>query len=130
MNTIITLAVLGILLGVGFWPKDELKNVQVLPFKSKKEITRFMKNQVAKSLGVKCKFCHNLKDYPSDENPQKVVGREMMRMVYSINEQMVTIQKVAKDAGMERWEKAPVIECWACHRGSTKPEYSRTKSGK
>lgn len=126
----LTISIAGLLLALGTLSAQELKNVQVLPFKSKKKITSFMKNQVAKSLGVKCKFCHNLKDYPSDENPQKVVGREMMRMVSSINEQMVTIQKVAKDAGMERWEKAPMIECWACHRGSTKPEYSRPKSGK
>ena len=126
----LTTSIAGLLLALGTLSAQELKNVQVLPFEKKKEITRFMKNTVAKSLGVKCKFCHNLKDYPSDEIPQKVVGREMMRMVSSINEQMVIIQKVAQDAGMERWEKAPVIECWACHRGSTKPEYSRPESGK
>lgn len=103
---------------------QEVENVQVLPFKEKKEISKFMKKKVAKSLGVKCKFCHNMKDYSSDENPHKVVAREMMRMMMNVNQQLTSIQEAAQEAGMEHWEEAPQIDCWVCHRGATKPEYS------
>lgn len=103
---------------------QEVENVQVLPFKEKKEISQFMKKTVAKSLGVKCKFCHNLKDYSSDENPHKVLAREMMRMMMDINEQLVSIQKVAQEVGMKHWDQSPKIDCWACHRGDTKAEVS------
>lgn len=106
---------------------QEAENVHVLPFKTKKEISQFMKESVAKSLGVKCKFCHNVKDHPSDENPHKVVAREMMRMVVGINEQMISIQKVGVEAGMKHWNEAAEIECWICHRGSAEPEFARPK---
>ncbi|MFQ6675237.1 MAG: c-type cytochrome [Fidelibacterota bacterium] len=113
-----------IVLTAGTVSAQKVENVQVLPFKEKKEISQFMKKKVAKSLGVKCKFCHNLKDYASDENPHKVVAREMMRMMLSINEQLTSIQQVAQEAGMEHWDEPPKLDCWACHRGSTRPEYS------
>ena len=64
---------------------QEFENVQVLPFESKKEMMKYMKKTVSKSLGVKCKYCHNLKDYADDRNPHKLVAREMMRMVEAMN---------------------------------------------
>ena len=106
-------------------PAQELENVQVLPFETKRDIIPFMQNTVAKSLGVKCGFCHNVKDFSDDGNPHKLVAREMMRMMLNINDNMKTIQKVALNAGLEHWQEAPVIECWVCHRGSTEPEYVR-----
>lgn len=103
---------------------QEVENVQVLPFKEKKEIAKFMKGTVAKSLGVKCNHCHDLKDYASDKNPHKLLAREMMRMMLDINVQLVSIQKVAQDVGMTHWKEAPRIDCWACHRGAVKAEVS------
>jgi hypothetical protein len=107
---------------------NELKNVQVLPFTTEKEITRYMKKQVAKSLGVKCTFCHDLKDKSKDDNPHKLVAREMMKMLANVNENMVSIADLAQKSGLENWEKTPVVECWSCHRGSTIPEYARPRS--
>lgn len=104
---------------------QELKNVQVLPYKTKKEIFPYMKNTVAKSLGVKCKFCHNIKDHSIDENPHKLVAREMMKMVNSINVRMKSIWEVAQNAGMKYQDEVPIIECWVCHRGKTEPEFKR-----
>ncbi|MFQ6674002.1 MAG: c-type cytochrome [Fidelibacterota bacterium] len=124
---ILTIPLVALLIAPGLLGAQELKNVHVLPFRTKKEITSFMKKSVAKSLGVKCKFCHNLKNYPSDENPHKVVAREMMRMMTNINEQMTSIQKVAVEAGMEHWDEAPKIDCWVCHRGSSQPELAAPK---
>lgn len=108
----------------GLVSAQKVENVQVLPFKEKKEIAKFMKEKVAKSLGVKCNHCHNLKDYSSDKNPHKVVAREMMRMMISINGQLTSIHKVAVEAGMTHWEEPPKIDCWVCHRGSVQPEYT------
>lgn len=110
-------------------PAQELKNVQILPFESKKEITKYMKKKVAKSLGVKCTFCHNMKDYSDDSNSHKKVAREMIRMLMGINKHMVSIAEVAQKADVKGWEEIPVVECWACHRGNTKPEYARSGSG-
>ena len=104
---------------------QELKNVQVLPFTTKKEINKYMKGVVGKSLGVKCNFCHNMKDKSSDEKTHKVIAREMMKMVNMINAQMDSISTVAVGAGMDHWKEAPVLECWVCHRGETMPETSR-----
>ena len=64
---------------------QDFENVQVLPFEKKKDLMKYMKKTVSKSLGVKCKFCHNIKDYADDSNPHKLVAREMMRMVISMN---------------------------------------------
>ncbi|MCH8069060.1 MAG: c-type cytochrome, partial [Candidatus Marinimicrobia bacterium] len=95
---------------VGILSAQELKNVQVLPFETKKDLMVYMKTKVAKSLGVKCNFCHNIKDYSSDEKAHKTIGREMMKMVMDINENvMVPI-------------KFDPISCWTCHRGDESPE--------
>lgn len=107
---------------------QQVKNVQVLPFKTEKEITRFMKKKVAKSLGVKCTFCHDVKNKADDSNPNKLVAREMMRMLADINESMTHIQTVADAGGLEGWQEAPIVDCWSCHRGSTKPEYTRPET--
>lgn len=85
--------------------KSEQKDLQVLTFKTKKETAQFMKTVVAKGLGVKCSFCHNPNDPPSDEKEHKRIAREMLRMVQSIN--TITLQKL---------ELQP-ITCWNCHRG-------------
>lgn len=69
-----------------------------------------MKTKVAKSLGVKCNFCHNIKDYSSDEKAYKTVGREMMKMVKDINENVMAPLKFDP------------ISCWTCHRGDEFPE--------
>jgi len=120
-----TLVILLFFIMVSNLAAQQLKNVQVLPFETKKEITRYMKKNVAKSLGVKCTFCHNIKKHSDDSNPHKLVAREMMRMLGDVNKSMTSISRIALEAGLEDWQQAPVVECWSCHRGSTKPEYAR-----
>ncbi len=90
--------------------KSELKNVQVLSFKTKADILKYMKKTIAVELGVKCKFCHNISDYSSDENDHKRVAREMMRMVININTE--TMKPLEKQE----------ITCWVCHRNQKSPE--------
>jgi hypothetical protein len=78
-------------------------------------------NLLAESLGVRCDYCHvqrtpdftkspwNLGGWvwDSDDKPQKVTAREMMRMVVELN------------AGRFRGESR--ITCFTCHRGATQP---------
>ena len=91
--------------------KSELKNVHVLTYTKKAEIMNYMKKTVAKELGVKCIYCHNIKDYASDEKEKKVAAREMMHMVMHINKNTMK--------PMELHE----ISCWVCHRGQKHPEH-------
>lgn len=91
--------------------KSELKNVQILSYTKKAEIMNFMKKSVAKDLGVKCNYCHNIKDYASDEKEHKLVAREMMRMVKDIN--INTMQPL----GLHE------ASCWVCHQGKKHPDH-------
>lgn len=94
-------------------PKSELKNVTALPFTTKKEIVSYMKKVIAPELGVKCKFCHNMRDYSSDEKEPKLVAREMIRMVDGINKN--TMKKLGHRD----------VSCWVCHRGQSTPELKK-----
>lgn len=90
---------------------QDLKNVQVLPFNSTREIVPFMKN-MAMDLDVKCNYCHNMKDKSLDEIKHKRIARDMMRMVKRINKEYMTPLKIN------------AITCWTCHRGTTAPPRS------
>lgn len=96
--------------------KSELKNVKVLPFKTKADIMKYMKLSVAGELGVKCTFCHNMNDYSSDENEHKLVARKMMQMVVNINEN--TMKPLKKHE----------ISCWTCHREQKQPEHKKNEN--
>jgi hypothetical protein len=78
-------------------------------------------NLLADSLGVRCDYCHvqvapDLSKTPAnvggwvwdrDDKPQKRTARDMMRMVVDLN--------------AARFQGAPRITCYTCHRGSTQP---------
>ncbi len=93
--------------------KSELKNVMVLPYTKKADIIKYMKKTVSPELNVKCNFCHDMRDYSSDENEHKIIAREMMQMVMDINKK--TLQPLKLDT----------ITCWVCHRGNTDPELTK-----
>lgn len=102
------MGIIVVLLLGGVVKAQDVKNVRVLPFKSTREIVPYMK-EMAGTLGVKCNFCHNMKDKSLDEIKHKLIAREMMRMVNGINKDYMTPLKV--DA----------ITCWTCHRGTSEP---------
>src|SRR5262245_4043214 len=79
------------------------RNLKVLTV----EEERPMMGQMRASLGVMCTHCH-VQDRASDENPKKVVARQMMQMVKEINAKFPD-------------GKAPVT-CYTCHRGKLQPE--------
>ena len=105
---------------------QEFENVQVLPFESKKEMMKYMKKTVSKSLGVKCKYCHNLKDYADDRNPHKLVAREMMRMVEAMNTHLDSAFAIGLKAEKKQMPESQKVECWMCHKSTTEVEFIKS----
>ena len=89
----------------------EFTNLQVLPADISKEELKQRMKLIARSLGKKCDYCHrtDVRDFASDEIREKVMAREMMRMVDRINQEHFT------------WEDAPEATCFMCHQGRRKP---------
>ena len=91
---------------------SEFTNLEVLPADiTKDQLKRHMK-LITKSLGTKCDYCHrtDIRDYATDEIREKVVARDMMRMLERINREHFT------------WEGAPQATCFMCHRGEQEPQ--------
>ncbi|MEE2876429.1 MAG: c-type cytochrome [Candidatus Neomarinimicrobiota bacterium] len=88
---------------------QDVKNLQVLSFKTKKETMDYMKKTIAPSLGVKCSYCHNVRDFPSDANNHKKITREMMIMTETINRNTIELLKYKP------------VTCWTCHQGNVYP---------
>jgi|TARA_B100001750_G_C15480156_1_gene584937 photosynthetic reaction center cytochrome c subunit len=97
---------------------QDVKNLQVLPFKTKKETMDYMKKTIAPSLEVKCSYCHNVRDFPSDENDHKEITREMILMTDWINKN--TIKSL----------KYKPVTCWTCHQGNIYPPRYKGDKGK
>ncbi len=99
----------------------QLKNLQVLDFKSERDLKKYMKT-IGKSLGVKCKFCHDINDKSIDTD-HKLVAREMMQMQIDLNKSFFA---QIGDSLLHR-ETTLQISCWTCHRGSNEPQLIRSK---
>jgi len=87
------------------------KNVQVLTDLSTREIRDYMKT-VSSGIGEKCDYCHNLKDYPSDEKETKLIGREFIRLVEQLNVQVAAINENVMNK-----EDLQLVTCYTCHAG-------------
>jgi len=84
---------------------SSFENLKVLPKDiSKSELKRHMKG-ITKSLGVKCDYCHrtDIRDYATDEIPEKVIARDMMRMLERLDLEVLpydaTVRFVSDPAG-------------------------------
>ena len=64
----------------------------------------------SEALGVKCDYCHNTDNFPSDEKVQKRMARVMIKMVGNIDENYLTGPMMEK------------VTCFTCHRGSSTPK--------
>jgi len=105
----------------GKFPPDSLINVKVIPRTTPvTEVIGTMRNFTS-ALGVRCQFCHvgregqplDQFDFASDQKRNKLVARQMMRMVAEINSRLDTIP--------ERGHPAVTATCATCHRGVTRP---------
>lgn len=94
----------------------EPQNVQVLVGLSTAEIWSYMQQQVSGALGVGCQYCHNVQpnadglyQFDSDEFPQKVAARDMMRLVNDLNGKFIV--------NLPYWRGNYVV-CATCHSGT------------
>lgn len=105
----------------GKWPPDSLVNVQVIPKTTPViQVWGTMRN-IAGGLGVQCTFCHVGQDdtplaqidFASDQKRNKLVARQMMRLVQEVNRRLDTIPA--------RPTPTVVVACATCHRGVSRP---------
>jgi len=101
--------------------QDKPKNMQVLDFKSERDLKKYMKS-ISKDLGVKCKFCHDLNDKSIDTD-HKNIAREMMRMQMDLNKNYFQLPGDSLDVHDDIHQ----ISCWTCHRGSKYPQTIKPK---
>ncbi len=81
------------------------KNFKVLKDKDMTiEETKEYMRTFTLSLGVECEYCHNVDNYSSDDKKEKLATRDMIKMMYAMNEQYF---KNAKEE----------VTCYTCHRG-------------
>jgi hypothetical protein len=99
---------------------DELKNIRVFPKDiTKRELEGNMRVW-ARSLGIRCTFCHEMKvpgdfrsiDFASDAIDKKVTARRMFEMVQQLN-----AGPLPKAVG----EQGVTVSCITCHRGLVNP---------
>ena len=90
-------------------PRPAAKNLQVL---TEDELHSGLMQKYAAALGGNCLTCHvqgteSRPDFASDENPHKVIARNMIKMTKEINAKFPD--------GKEH------VTCYTCHRGSHEP---------
>lgn len=99
---------------------DEFTNLKVLSKDTTKREMIVVMRAFSRALGVRCSYCHVLKepgssevDFASDELETKRVARAMIAMSTQINNTLLP------STGRE----SPIrVRCVTCHRGVTKPE--------
>lgn len=95
-------------------PGPGFKNLKVLSKSTTHEQMDSIMKHFAKSLGVKCNFCHapsadgKKLDFASDQKEHKNIARSMMKMTNKINKKYFG-------------HGAPAITCFSCHNGKDEP---------
>ena len=94
---------------------------------SRAALVEAMKSFTA-ALGVRCEHCHvgegndlSKFDFAADTKPTKVTARVMMKMLGTVNNDLL---KGIGDAGRQ-----PKVTCWTCHRGEKTPATARPSGG-
>jgi len=103
-------------------PREEFKNLQVLPKDIPSEDLRKLMGTFTRALGVRCVHCHvgeegkplKPEDFAKDDKPTKLKAREMMRMTNDLNEKYLA--KLAN-----RVDPPIRVQCITCHHGVTQP---------
>jgi photosynthetic reaction center cytochrome c subunit len=85
---------------------QQFKNIQVLKDVPADQLIPAMQFITA-SLGVDCEYCHVEHAFDKDDKKPKVLAREMMEMMITINS--------------ENFENHRVVTCYTCHQGGAHP---------
>ena len=91
------------------------KNIKILKGVPAGRLVSIMNMGFGRSLGVSCGFCHVPGKWDLDDKEEKNTARLMVAMVQTINRDYIS--KVPVDSGAPR----PMVNCFTCHRGSTRP---------
>lgn len=96
------------------------KNLKVLPKDISKDSLDKVMHGFNKALGVRCNFCHAMKDghpdFPSDDKPEKDVARYMLGMTAKINATYFNMENSTRP------DTLSVVKCITCHHGSPHPD--------
>lgn len=97
------------------------KNIQILKGIPAGRLLRIMELGYSRSLGVNCTHCHVIDQWDKDDKPTKPIAREMLKMVQTINNDLLKPIKNLKGPN-------PVVNCTTCHRGQIKPALNLPES--
>jgi len=120
MKKLLVLSVIIAFIAVSFsFIEDDpgYKNLKVLPKNTTHDQMDSIMKHFAKSLGVKCNFCHERSDdgkhfdFAKDGNEHKETARSMMRMTNKINKKYFKYGTPVN----------PVMTCFSCHHGNKEP---------
>jgi hypothetical protein len=96
-------------------PADSVfRNIEVLEGVPAGRLVRMMNMGFGRSLGVSCDHCHDTDKWESDEKRPKEIARQMLRMVETINRELLPMIDNLQS-------EQPMVNCTTCHRGATKP---------
>ena len=120
---VITAFICMIIASLAFTKADEprYKNLKILPKSTNKQQMDSVMHHFTGSLGVKCSFCHvfnqeqKTMDFASDDNKNKNIARDMMRMTAKLNKKYFDVHNSKDlDARLE-------VTCYTCHHGAEHP---------
>jgi len=106
--------------------KPHWKNLKVIPKDIDPDQMDRIMYKYTRALSVTCVYCHSATkpdvypkdaDFASDENPKKLVTRDMMRMTDKLNKKYFSYKNDYSFNSL----KAAAITCNTCHRGVYKP---------
>lgn len=111
--------------GQAQWSPAPPSNLKVFPKTSTvRELLPAMKG-FTQGLGVRCQHCHVYKgdnpddlsafDFASDEKPAKNTARTMMKLVATVNDELL------RGVGEAPAPGDPKVSCYTCHRGDRRP---------
>jgi photosynthetic reaction center cytochrome c subunit len=95
--------------------EEVFKNIQVLKGFPSGQLIPAMQF-ISSSLGVQCTFCHVEGHFEKDEKKPKRTARDMMRMMFVLNE--------------TNFENRREVTCYSCHRGAPKPTAAPSVDGR
>jgi hypothetical protein len=115
--------VLIVLVSMSFTRQEpKFKNLKVLPEDITEKQMDSVMHHFSASLAVRCNYCHVRKegeqhpDFASDDNKQKLMAREMMKMTNDLNSKYFNV------IGEKMTISTPLmVTCYTCHHGSKEP---------
>ena len=111
---VLPLFILG--LAIIVYGQSDFKNLKVLDPKIEESELKLLMKSYAKSLGVKCTFCHVRDSFHKDDKEHKLIARKMIAMTAGIRADLKKI--------FPKKDVSEKFNCAVCHAGSADPEWA------